>query len=189
MTERAESPNISFFAFTATPKAKTLELFGRTRAPTGKPQPFHLYTMQQAIEEGFILDVLRGYHTYKHGVPGSPAERPRAATGRRGGDAVPTAHQGADALGEAAPDEHRARRCRSSSSTSARTSPHLLDGQAKAMVVTDSRKAAVRYKLAIDEYIAKQGYADIGTLVAFSGDGDATTSDGGPGDDVHRGAR
>ena len=72
-------------------------------------------------------------------------------------------------MGRAAPDEHRAEGRRSSSSTSAPTSRHLLDGHAKAMVVTDSRKAAVRYKLAIDKYIAEQGYTDIATLVAFSG--------------------
>ena len=59
MTERAESPNISYFAFTATPKTKTLELFGR-KGPDGKPRAFHLYSMQQAIEEGYILDVLQG---------------------------------------------------------------------------------------------------------------------------------
>ncbi len=57
-------PNISFFAFTATPKYKTLEVFGRP-GPDGKPEPFHLYSMRQAIEEGFILDVLQNYTTYK----------------------------------------------------------------------------------------------------------------------------
>ncbi len=64
MAARAESKNLSFFAFTATPKAKTLELFGR-KGPDGLPQPFHLYSMQQAIEEGFILDVLKNYTPYK----------------------------------------------------------------------------------------------------------------------------
>src|SRR6476661_1636911 len=63
MTERAESENISYFAFTATPKNKTLELFGR-KGPDGKPVEFHLYSMRQAIEEGYILDVLRGYQSY-----------------------------------------------------------------------------------------------------------------------------
>ena len=64
MANRADPRNISFFAYTATPKAKTLELFGRVGA-TGKPEPFHVYTMQQAIEEGFILDVLQNYTPYK----------------------------------------------------------------------------------------------------------------------------
>jgi type I restriction enzyme, R subunit len=63
MTERAESQNISYFAFTATPKNKTLELFGRKGAD-GKPHEFHLYSMKQAIEEGYILDVLKGYQSY-----------------------------------------------------------------------------------------------------------------------------
>ena len=58
MAARGRQPNLSFFAFTATPKYKTLEVFGRP-GPDGKPEPFHLYTMRQAIEEGFILDVLR----------------------------------------------------------------------------------------------------------------------------------
>ncbi|WP_091723687.1 hypothetical protein [Pseudarthrobacter equi] len=64
MNKRAESKNLSFFAFTATPKAKTLELFGRPNE-AGLPAPFHLYSMQQAIEEGFILDVLKNYTPYK----------------------------------------------------------------------------------------------------------------------------
>src|SRR3954471_22648735 len=64
MAERAESPNISYFAFTATPKNKTLELFGRN-GPDGKPSEFHLYSMKQAIEEGYILDVLKGYQAYE----------------------------------------------------------------------------------------------------------------------------
>jgi type I restriction enzyme R subunit len=63
MQSRGRQPNLSFFAFTATPKGKTLELFGRTGA-TGKPEAFHLYSMRQAIEEGFILDVLANYITY-----------------------------------------------------------------------------------------------------------------------------
>src|SRR5207245_1706859 len=64
MQSRGRQKNLSFFAFTATPKAKTLEVFGRAGAD-GKPEPFHLYSMRQAIEEGFILDVVRNYTTYK----------------------------------------------------------------------------------------------------------------------------
>ena len=64
MAKRGKQPNISFFAFTATPKYKTLEVFGQP-GPAGKPVPFHLYSMRQAIEEGFILDVLKNYTTYK----------------------------------------------------------------------------------------------------------------------------
>ena len=62
---RGRQRNISFFAFTATPKGSTLEQFGRLNPATGKHEPFHLYTMRQAIEEGFILDVLASYTTYK----------------------------------------------------------------------------------------------------------------------------
>ena len=64
MAARGPQKNLSFFAFTATPKDKTLELFGHA-GPDGKPEPFHLYSMRQAIEEGFILDVLKNYTTYK----------------------------------------------------------------------------------------------------------------------------
>ena len=64
MQSRGKQPNLSFFAFTATPKGKTLELFGRM-GPSGKPEPFHIYSMRQAIEEEFILDVLTNYTTYK----------------------------------------------------------------------------------------------------------------------------
>ena len=63
-TERAASENISYFAFTATPKGKTLELFGREPTPGENPVPFHVYTMKQAIEEGYILDILTGYHSF-----------------------------------------------------------------------------------------------------------------------------
>ncbi len=64
MAKRGRQPNISFFAFTATPKYKTLEVFG-TKGTDGKPHPFHLYSMRQAIEERFIHDVLKNYTTYK----------------------------------------------------------------------------------------------------------------------------
>jgi len=65
MLSRGKQPNLSFFAFTATPKAKTLEVFGRKNGADQKPRPFHLYAMRQAIEEGFIFDVLQNYTTYK----------------------------------------------------------------------------------------------------------------------------
>ncbi|WP_050787710.1 type I restriction endonuclease subunit R [Rhodococcus jostii] len=160
-SERAASANISFFAFTATPKGKTLELFGRAPAAGGKPVPFHVYTMKQAIEEGYILDVLTGYHSFK------------------------LAFQiGQNATSEDEVDQSQAtkevmRWVKLNPQTIAQKAAiivehfranvaHLLDGHAKAMVVTDSRKAAVRYKLAIDDFIAKKGYG-YGTLVAFSG--------------------
>ena len=161
-SDRADSSNISYFAFTATPKGKTLELFGRRPSPDEKPVPFHIYTMRQAIEEGYILDVLTGYHSFK------------------------LAFQiGQNAAGEAEEvDQSEATKAvmkwvklnpQTIAQKSAIIVEHfrenvadLLDGHAKAMVVADSRKAAVRFKLAIDAYIARKGYGYL-TLAAFSG--------------------
>ncbi|WP_018604252.1 type I restriction endonuclease subunit R [Mycobacterium sp. 155] len=169
--ERAESANISYFAFTATPKAKTLELFGRRPAPGEPPAPFHIYTMKQAIQEGYILDVLTGYHSFKLAF--------QVAQNAAGGE-----------VDQSKATKEVMRWVKLNPQTIAQKAAiivehfrenvaDLLDGHAKAMVVTDSRKAAVRYKLAIDDYIAKKGYG-YGTLVAFSG----TVSDpeSGPGD-------
>lgn len=160
-TERAQSDNISYFAFTATPKAKTLELFGRRPSPDEKPVPFHVYTMKQAIEEGYILDVLTGYHSFKLAFQ----------------VAQNAAHE--NEVDQAQATKEVMRWVKLNPQTIAQKSAiiiehfrdnvaHLLDGHAKAMVVTGSRKAAVRYKLAIDKYIAEKGYG-YGTLVAFSG--------------------
>jgi type I restriction enzyme, R subunit len=171
MAERAESPNLSWFAFTATPKAKTLELFGRPGSD-GTPESFHVYSMQQAIEEGYILDVLRNYTTYdtafriaentKAAVPGkarlSEAELVDEAEATKGLMRWVSLHPTNIAQKVQIIVEHFRTNVR-----------HLLDGHAKAMVVTASREHAVRYKHAIDAYIAKRGYTDIATLVAFSG--------------------
>ncbi|MET3351504.1 UNVERIFIED_ORG: type I restriction enzyme R subunit [Arthrobacter sp. UYEF1] len=166
MNKRAESKNLSFFAFTATPKAKTLELFGRKNA-AGIPAPFHLYSMQQAIEEGFILDVLKNYTPYKAAF--------KLAHNGVDYDSDQTTIEKSEAVKElmrwvklhphnisqkvAVIVEHFRSNVR-----------HHLAGRAKAMVVTGSRKEAVRYKVAIDKYIADKGYKDLATLVAFSGD-------------------
>ena len=160
--ERAESANISYFAFTATPKGKTLELFGRRPSPDAAPAPFHVYTMKQAIEEGYILDVLTGYHSFKLAFQIGQ----HAATG-------------SDEVDQSEATKSVMRWVKLNPQTISQKATiivqhfrenvvHLLDGHAKAMVVTDSRKAAVRYKLAIDDFIAKKGYG-YGTLVAFSG--------------------
>lgn len=177
MTARATTPNVSFFAFTATPKAKTLELFGTPDAD-GIPRPFHTYTMKQAIEEEFILDVLRGYQTYDMAF-----EIARTAVNASG--AVQDTSAVETAVGDRLVDESAAakslmrwvklhptnitQKCAIIVEHFRENVAHLLDGHSKAMVVTDSRKAAVRYKTLIDEYIAKCGYTDTGTLVAFSG--------------------
>jgi type I restriction enzyme R subunit len=163
MSKRAGSKNISYFAFTATPKAKTMELFGRL-GPDNKPAPFHTYTMQQAIEEGFILDVLQNYTTYEI------AYKLATITDKAGEVVVPT--------GEAAKVIKKYAKLHPYNIEQKveiivehfrETVQPLLGGRAKAMVVCDSRKAAVRYKVAIDKYIAGKGYG-LATLVAFSGE-------------------
>jgi type I restriction enzyme R subunit len=165
MTERAESPNISHLAFTATPKNKTLELFGR-KGPDGKPREFHLYSMKQAIDEGYILDVLKGYQPYETalkiaGNANSEGEVEEGAA-RKGLMRWVRLHPTNISQKVQIIVEHFHANV-----------AHLLEGKAKAMVVTDSRKAAVKYKKAIDAYIAKKAAADSSynyrTLVAFSG--------------------
>lgn len=160
-TERATSGNISYFAFTATPKAKTMELFGRVPPGGGLPMPFHVYSMKQAIEEGYILDVLRGYHSFQMafkvaGTANAETEVDQAEATMRIKRWVKLNPQ-TIAQKSALIVEHFQENVAA-----------LLEGHAKAMVVTDSRLAAVRYKREMDKYVASKGYG-IGTLVAFSG--------------------
>jgi type I restriction enzyme, R subunit len=170
MAARADDAGITFVAFTATPKNKTMELFGtrpdpsRKPAPDNVPVPFHVYSMRQAIEEGFILDVLKNYTPYKL--------------------AFKLAHEGKDY------DETTVERSAAMKGIMGwvRLHPYniaqkvqivvehfrehvapLLDGRAKAMVVVGSRVEAVRWQLAIKTYIKSRGYR-IGTIVAFSGE-------------------
>ncbi|MCW5635701.1 MAG: type I restriction endonuclease subunit R [Rubrivivax sp.] len=163
MEARGSAKGLTYVAFTATPKAKTLELFGRPGAD-GLPQPFHVYSMRQAIEEGFILDVLRNYTSYKL--------------------AFRLAHEGKDL------DEQQVERSAALKRLMqwVRLHPYniaqkvqcvvehyrenvqpLLAGRAKAMVVVASRKEAVRWLKAMREYIHHRGYP-LGVLVAFSGE-------------------
>lgn len=167
---RRGSANLNYYAFTATPKAKTLELFGRLPNPElpaskqNKPEAFHVYSMRQAIEEGFILDVLKNYTNYQ------------------------VAYQLAQKI-EAADKEVDSKKAKVKLSQWVRLHEYnisqkvkvivehfkdnvmgLLGGQAKAMVVTSSRKEAVRYKLAFDKYVTENGYQSIRALVAFSGE-------------------
>ncbi len=159
---RGRHPNLSYFAFTATPKFKTLKVFGRPGVD-GKPLPFHLYSMRQAIEEGFILDVLKNYTTYKryykllHKAKGDrEVEKKKAAKAlARFVELHPT--------NIAQKTEVMIEHFRTSTR-------QKIGGQAKAMVVTGSRLHAVRYKLAFDAYIKLKGYTDVRTLVAFSGE-------------------
>ena len=166
MEKRGRLPNLSTFAFTATPKPKTLELFG-TKRPDGKFAPFHLYSMRQAIEEGFILDVLANYATYKaywrllKKVEDDPRYDKKKAEYLLKSFVELHPH----AIGEKARImvEHFAAKVQGE-----------IAGKAKAMIVTRSRLHAVRYKLAVDKYLSERGYP-FKVLVAFSG----TVQDGG----------
>ncbi len=161
MAKRGRQPNISFFAFTATPKYKTLEVFGQP-GPDGKPEPFHLYSMRQAIEEGFILDVLKNYTTYKtyyrliKSIEDDPQVDKRKAA--RALARFMSLHPHNIAQKTEVMVEHFRH-----------FTMHKIGGKAKAMVVTSSRLHAVRYKQAFDKYIEDKGYKDIKALVAFSG--------------------
>jgi len=160
--------NVSHFAFTATPKHSTLMLFGRPKDPSrpaskeNPPVPFHTYTMQQAIEEGFILDVLQNYTSYKAafrlGTAFTSDKRVDAKYAKRALAKWLSLHPTNVSQKVELIVEH----------FRANVAP-LLGGQAKAMVVTSSRAAAVKYKLAFDRYVERQGYRGIRSLVAFSG--------------------
>ncbi|MEO6324432.1 MAG: DEAD/DEAH box helicase family protein, partial [Thermoanaerobaculia bacterium] len=162
MLRRGRQKNLSFFAFTATPKHKTLEVFG-TPCPGGKPVPFHVYTMRQAIEERFILDVLKSYTTYKtyFRLIKSIADDPKVEK-RKAAKAL-ARFMSLHAVNIAQKTEVMVEHFWT-------FSRHKVGGKAKAMVVTSSRLHAVRYKLAFDAYIQKKGYHDIKALVAFSGE-------------------
>ena len=166
MEQRGRLPNLSTFAFTATPKPKTLELFG-TQRPDGSFAPFHLYSMRQAIEEGFILDVLASYTTHKaywrllKTVEDDPHyEKKKAAYLLR---SFVELHPHAIDAKVRIMVEHFAAQVQG-----------RIGGRAKAMIVTRSRLHAVRYKRVVDACLAEQGYP-FKALVAFSG----TVDDGG----------
>ena len=170
MASRAADVGITFVAYTATPKAKTLELFGRCPDPSNPPsesnlpEPFHVYSMRQAIEEGFILDVLQNYTTYQLAfklanagkqLTDSEVERSTAVKGLMNWVRL---HPYNIAQKVQIVVEHYRE-----------TVAPLLDGKAKAMVVVSSRLEAVRWQIAINKYITEKGYP-MRTLVAFSGE-------------------
>ena len=159
--KRGPQPNISYFAFTATPKSKTLEVFGSKNAE-GKPVPFHLYSMRQAIDEGFILDVLKGYTTYREYYKFSKKiEDDPTLNKRKAAKAIArfaSFHPHSLAQKTEVMIEHFRQ-----------VTMKKIGGRAKAMVVTSSRKHALRYYLEFKDYISEKGYADIRPLVAFSG--------------------
>lgn len=153
--------NLSFYAFTATPKDKTLEIFGE-EWPDGSFHPFHVYSMRQAIEEGFIMDVLANYTTYKtcykvvKNIPDNP-EVPASKTMkliRRYAELHPyNIAQKAAIIVE----------------TFREVTSKAIGGKGKMMVVTASRLAAVRYFQEVQKYICQQGYDSLQVMIAFSG--------------------
>ncbi|MGN7472394.1 type I restriction endonuclease subunit R [Brevibacillus sp. SAFN-007a] len=161
IAKSGKQDNISFFAFTATPKAKTLEKFGRM-GEDGKPHAFHVYSMRQAIEEGFILDVLKNYTTYKtyYKVAKMIEDDPEVSSKKASREIAKyvSLHPHNIAQKTEIMIEHFRRVTR-----------HKIGGRAKAMVVTGSRLHAVKYKQAFDKYISDKGYDDMKAVVAFSG--------------------
>lgn len=169
MAGRAAAKGITYVAFTATPKAKTVELFGRPPHPDqpvsneNKPEPFHVYSMRQAIEEGFILDVLQNYTTYKLAfrlahegkeINETQVERSAAVKGLMRW--VRLHPYNVSQKVQIVVEHFRS------------NVQGLLTGHAKAMVVVGSRLEAVRWQRAITKYIKERGYP-LGALVAFSG--------------------
>ena len=174
MIVHGKHKNLSFFAFTATPKGQTLEMFG-TEYADGSFHPFHIYSMKQAIEEGFIMDVLQNYMTYNTCFkiaktipdnPDVPASR-AAKVIRRFEELHPyNISQKAQIIVE----------------TFLSTTSHAIGGKGKMMVVTSSRLSAVRYFHEVKRYIAEKGYTGIDIMVAFSGsvkDGDTEYTESG----------
>ena len=160
MAARGHLDNVSTFAFTASPKPKTLELFG-SRRDDGRYEPFSLYTMRQAIEEDFILDVLENYTTYKvyWSLLKKVAEDPRYDKAK------------ASYLLRSFVDLHPhaiQKKVEIVTEHFATCVAHRIGGRAKAMLVTRSRLHAVRYKLALDKHLKERGHR-FRALVAFSG--------------------
>jgi type I restriction enzyme R subunit len=161
MAKRPRQPNLSYLAFTATPKFKTKAIFDEP-GDDGR-SPFHLYSMRQAIQENFILDVLAYYITYKayFGLVKKAADDPEVPESKTAKALARflslhpyNLRQKVEVIVEHFRNNTR----------------HKIGGRAKAMVVTGSRLHAVRYKLAIDKYIREKGYTDVKALVAFSGE-------------------
>ncbi len=156
MESRGKQRNLSFFAFTATPKGKTLELFGHNN------MPFHIYSMRQAIEEGYIRDVLKHYITYKSffqiakKVADDPEHKKKKAIKKL------VKFLSLHPVNITQKTEIIIEHFRS-------TIKNKINGKAKAMVVTGSRLAAVRYMLSFEKYIREHNYDDVRPMVAFSG--------------------
>jgi type I restriction enzyme R subunit len=159
---RGRQSNISFFAFTATPKYKTLQVFGHKDAD-GKPKPFHLYSMRQAIEEGFILDVLKNYTTYELYFKLTKAIEEDPKLNKK---------KAAKAIGKfvSLHPHNLAQKTEIIIEHFKQIVSHKIGGKAKAMLVCGSRLHAKRYFEQFEKYIKEKGYQnDIKILVAFSG--------------------
>lgn len=161
MITHGKHKNLSFFAFTATPKAQTLELFG-IPWDDGSFHPFHIYSMKQAIEEGFILDVLQNYMTYStcFRIAKNTEENPELPESRA--TKVIKKYEKLHPYNISQKSEIIVETFRD-------TTMKKIGGKGKMMVVTDSRLAAVRYFHEIKKYIAEHGYENIDVLTAFSG--------------------
>lgn len=153
--------NLSFYAFTATPKDKTLEIFGE-EWPDGSFHPYHVYSMRQAIEEGFIMDVLANYTTYKtcYKVAKNTPDNPEVPASK----AMKLIRRHAELH-----PYNIARKAEIIVETFREVTSHAIGGKGKMMVVTSSRLAAVRYYHEIQRYIKQQGYDNLLIMIAFSG--------------------
>lgn len=160
MRHRGPQETLSYYAFTATPKKKTLGLFGVKVSETDY-EPFHVYSMKQAIQEGFILDVLKNYTTYEKYFKIIQTSEDKVVEGKKASRVlmkyVETHHLTVSQKSHLILEHFRTH------------TMQKIGGLAKAMVVTSSRAQALQYKQEIDEYIKNQGYSGIKTLVAFSG--------------------
>jgi type I restriction enzyme R subunit len=180
MVARAAKDGVTYVAFTATPKTKTMELFGRRPLPdapaseTNKPGPFHVYSMRQAIEEGFILDVLKNYTPYKlafklaNGGQEFDEQEVEKSAAMKGLMRWVRLH-----------DYNISQKVQIVVEHFRENVAPLLDRKAKAMVVLGSRLEAVRWQIAIQNYIKSQGYR-MSTMVAFSGEVNDPESHGEP---------
>lgn len=161
IARHGKQSNVSMFAFTATPKPTTLQLFGRVNTK-GQREAFHIYSMKQAIEEGFILDVLQNYTTYKtyYQINKAIKDDPKCKTNsakRQIARFVELHDTNISQRVEVIVEHFRT------------TVMNELGGTAKAMVITASREAAVKYRQAFEDYVTRKGYDNIHALVAFSG--------------------
>lgn len=161
ISRNGKQPNVSIFAFTATPKSTTLQLFGKVNAK-GQREAFHIYSMKQAIEEGFILDVLQNFTEYKtfYQINKEIEEDPHCKT-------VEAKRQIARFV--ELHETNIAQRIEVIIEHFRTTVMNELGGMAKAMVITQSRASAVKYRQAFEDYIQRKGYKNIHALVAFSG--------------------